>query len=625
MTLLEAGFPYAEVSRLVAADRRSPDSAYQAHRWWARRPPALVRAGLLAATRRADESLKDFWAAYASTDHALAGQTVLDPFMGGGTTLIEASRLGAQARGQDVDPMAVEINRHQVQPPSPDEVRAAGEDLIRYLETMIGHLWPRKDEQWTPLHYFALAKVTCPSCQHKDLLYRSLVIGRSIGKTGAVVREAQVTAFCPLCLRVHDLSQDAEDLTCCGQVHRLDSFTYHKARYHCRCGMKHSHEQLSTGSAPRVLIAVEETRERGYRRIRSAVAGDTPVVPTVSSSHLDVELEVPKTDRRPVSFGIKRIRDLHTDRQAAYLVEAGRWIADSVEDADVARALRLAVSTSIASNNRLCGYATDYGRLAPLFSVRAFSLPALTVELNPLHPSGGRGSLRAALNHVVRSCESQVRRNVLVAGTVSARTMDLGRDSSSEVYLMDSTRQIFPCDPPNLCFTDPPYFDFIEYDALSQVFRAWLPDNTLGGDPLLPTGENGATKFGQMLGRALNNARTALMPGAIIAFTFKGSAKAWSEVASALRHAKLRVTALWPVLADPSMGHHSGSANCEYDLLVVTRPQDLCDVITDPFPVGEWVEELGAVRHVSAADFKSFATAADSLRTVRGSLRAGQG
>ncbi len=49
LTFLETAFPYTDVSKLVGADRRSRDSAYQAHRWWARRPPALIRGVLIAA------------------------------------------------------------------------------------------------------------------------------------------------------------------------------------------------------------------------------------------------------------------------------------------------------------------------------------------------------------------------------------------------------------------------------------------------------------------------------------------------------------------------------------------------------------------------------------------------
>ena len=111
----------------------------------------------------------------------------------------------------------------------------------------------------------------------------------------------------------------------------------------------------------------------------------------------DVPILSAPNDGRPVSFGIRTIADLHTARQLAYLTAARRWLSDAQLDPRVARALSLAVSSTITSNNRLCGYATDYGRLAPLFSIRAFSLPWLAVELNPLNPTGGRGTLAAAL------------------------------------------------------------------------------------------------------------------------------------------------------------------------------------------------------------------------------------
>ena len=48
----------------------------------------------------------------------------------------------------------------------------------------------------------------------------------------------------------------------------------------------------------------------------------------------------------------------------------------------------------------------------------------------------------------------------------------------------------------DLCFTDPPYYDFIPYDALSQVFRAWLPEQCLVAEPLLPTGDDPVAAFG---------------------------------------------------------------------------------------------------------------------------------
>lgn len=56
-TLLERGFPFREVSLVIKADRRANDPVYGAHRWWARRPPALLRAILLAAAQPHDVDL----------------------------------------------------------------------------------------------------------------------------------------------------------------------------------------------------------------------------------------------------------------------------------------------------------------------------------------------------------------------------------------------------------------------------------------------------------------------------------------------------------------------------------------------------------------------------------------
>src|SRR5690554_1867472 len=103
-TFLEVGFPFREVSLLAAADRRSRDPRYSMHGWWARRPPALVRAVLLASALSDSASPREFWDAYASDAPALHGLTVYDPFMGGGSTLVEAQRLGARAYGTDIDP-----------------------------------------------------------------------------------------------------------------------------------------------------------------------------------------------------------------------------------------------------------------------------------------------------------------------------------------------------------------------------------------------------------------------------------------------------------------------------------------------------------------------------------------
>ncbi|SCL36336.1 Adenine-specific DNA methylase, contains a Zn-ribbon domain [Micromonospora rhizosphaerae] len=615
----------------MAADRRSPDPAYQAHRWWARRPPALLRALLLAATLPADTTQECLWRAYASPEPHLDNMTVVDPFLGGGTTVVEAARLGARARGLDVDPLAVLINQHQLMPPDPADVLAAGRHLVDHVAGALGHLWATPataDDRWTPLHYFAVAAVTCPECHHQGPLYRSLVLARSVGHAGSVVRDVAVTAFCPDCLALHDCEETATEIRCCGTTRRLEDATFRGARYSCpACGHRSSHEALKSGASPRILLAVEETPAAGgdaarrpRRRIRAATSADRELAQgsaaeaTAAVVHAGaIPIRTPANDNRPVSFGITTIGDLHTPRQLAYLQTALAWVATAKLDEAVARALRLAVSSTITSNNRLCGYARDYGRLAPLFSIRAFSLPWLTVELNPLNPTGGRGTLAAALSRIARSCADVARRNIIAKGgkTNPVTVTWTRRRHSHSVTCADATTEYDGQSAPDaddradICITDPPYFDFIPYDALSQVYRAWLPDQQhLSGPPLLPQGAEPVTEFGTRLGRALAHAASACKENALLAFTYKGGDIAWDAVGLALDHAKLCVTALWPVLADPHMGHHAHEGNCEYDIVVVTRQMTASEpsVPPDDVSVAHWTGVLRPALRVSAAD-----------------------
>lgn len=203
-SLLESRFPSRDVSRVAAADRRTRDPAYSAHLWWARRPPAVMRAILVAAVLDAGCSEEDFWAHYGNGADALSGLRVLDPFMGGGCTLVEASRLGACVEGTDVDPTAKRIVAHALDPAEGRQVLDAGGELLEYLRGAFGGLYP-DDGGGEPLHWFWVPAVTCPTCREQGLLYRSLVLARDVDKPGAVVRDEPVTVFDPESLELRYL------------------------------------------------------------------------------------------------------------------------------------------------------------------------------------------------------------------------------------------------------------------------------------------------------------------------------------------------------------------------------------------------------------------------------------
>ena len=78
------------------------------HKWFARRPGTLFRGLTLA--EFGDAPVADLF--FLTND--FSGKQVADPFMGGGTPLIEANRVGCDIRGWDINPMASWIVREEI-------------------------------------------------------------------------------------------------------------------------------------------------------------------------------------------------------------------------------------------------------------------------------------------------------------------------------------------------------------------------------------------------------------------------------------------------------------------------------------------------------------------------------
>ena len=606
-TLLETALPIRELSLLAGADRRSTDPVYGAHRWWARRPTAIMRGILLAASLSSHSSSDDFWTVFASPAPALAGLRVLDPFVGGGSTLVEAARLGADVTGGDIDPLAVEIVRHELTPASEDEVRQAGDNLLSFLTQRYGDLYPADGSGAVPLHYFWLHEVACPSCRGTGLLYRNLTLVRDAQKLGAVVRDNAITAFCPEDLTVHELDDlTQQEFSHASKSWKITEASFTNGRYTCtHCGRKSTHRELKTGVAPRRLVAVEVTAAGKKRRLRAASTEDYQAFDRAREYLAeDRSLQLPagklavnRHDDRPISYGIESAKQLFNERQQVVLGAAMNWIENADLSQPVRRAITLAISNALATNNKLCSYATDYGRLSALFSVRGFPLPALPVELNPLHPHGGRGTFRQCIDRVAKSATETVQRYVWSPAKGAPVRIQLQFPRSTidekEVAVTSAADQNGGTTA-DLCIFDPPYFDYIPYSELSEFYRAWRSEPTAASQsPLHPRGENPASQFGLDFADCIRATLRRLSPGRPIAFTYhSANPDAWQAIGVALDDAKMAITGIWPVRSDGHMGHHSNPGNCEWDLIVCCRRVAETEPAEFTTSVQDWVDAV---------------------------------
>ena len=135
-TCLEVDFPVLLVNQVAAIEGNVIKPIYQISKWFARRRSSVFRAILLAAATKAPdddaEAAKLVWDIYYDNHQQNSGFAklkVVDPFMGGGTTIVEGARLGMQMFGNDLNPVAWFIVKTELADVSKAEVEALLADV----------------------------------------------------------------------------------------------------------------------------------------------------------------------------------------------------------------------------------------------------------------------------------------------------------------------------------------------------------------------------------------------------------------------------------------------------------------------------------------------------------------
>ena len=139
------------------------------HKWFARRPGSLFRC-LLLAEYGGGRPLADSYL----EGHDLRG-VVADPFMGGGTPIYEANRLGLSVVGTDINPMSYWIVRQALSPVDLTELAEVAAGLHADLDRRLGRLQRtacRGCGDEVPVKYFLWVKQQpCPDCGARTDLF----------------------------------------------------------------------------------------------------------------------------------------------------------------------------------------------------------------------------------------------------------------------------------------------------------------------------------------------------------------------------------------------------------------------------------------------------------------------
>lgn len=595
-SLLDRGaIPVEDLASFTAREASRPRAAYLAHRWFARRFGSAMRALLVGAMTPSDGHFWDEF--YGRGQASLSGVRLLDPFVGGGTIVYEAQRLGATVTGVDVDPVACAITSFELRAgacPDPtlglDEVeRSVGKEMAGYYRTELA------GEERVGLHYFWVQQVQCGDCDLVFDAHPSHLLGVAGGNAWVV---------CPACGAIHLQDGGADTVCCpCGAAASVNAAAANHGSACCP-GCGHTERLIDIARRSETppewrMFAVESIPVTERRRVPMAER----LFHTANDADLDLyrkaaeDLEalrstlpkrlIPQTGRsddRLIAYGYRRYTDLFNARQLLHLARLGAAIR--ALDADQREALGLAFSNHLTSNCMLTSYTPRWRQVTPLFVVRSYRHSVRPVELNPWSAGVGRGTFPNAVRKVAAAVGyTRSPTEYTATGTEPVRRVAAG---PALVINGDSRRLSGVQDASiDLVVTDPPYLDNIAYSELADFFAPWLAEvgvlRTRRSDALKLTlaakrrTKEAADAFGRGLTECFREARRVLRPEGRLVFTFQHqSARPWQEIAQALKAAGFLAVTVLPLKGNGDKGLHHHAASSTWDAVLVFRPGRPC-------------------------------------------------
>ena len=470
------------------------------HKWFARRPGTVFRNLLLAEYNGPDSLQTDYWQA-----HDFEG-IIADPFMGGGTPIFEAIRLGFSVIGADINPMAFWIVRQSLAPLDLGAFQCHAEAVVQDVEQEVANFYLTACESCgrdVPVKYFLWVKThDCPACGMESDLFpgyllaaaerhpKHVVVCRHCGHLNEFDHQPRTDApaLCERCGAKVCVDGPAKKnrttCSCCGH-----SFSYpvqdpvgppkHRLwaiEYHC--------EQCRPGHNGRFFKAPDSADLRLLGKARDLFRQLEHVLPLPTE-------RIPEGDetKRLHRWGYRFFREMFSDRQLLGLGQLLRRIV-LVEDPPVRHALLTVFSDFLRYQNMLARYDTYALKCQDMFSVHGFPVGLVQCENNLLGiPGVGSGAFRHFVEKYRRAkeyCQEPFEtrsggkhKNIVRIGgeKLEARFVDgFPASPCREAWINCRSAETVPLPPDSLdgVFTDPPYLDNVQYAELMDFCYVWL-------------------------------------------------------------------------------------------------------------------------------------------------------
>lgn len=469
------------VEPLNQALQSKPYSAvYRMHRYFARRPHSVF-ADLIA--HYSDE-----------------GDIVLDPFCGGGVTLVEAVLQGRRAIGVDINPLSVFVTRMELE----------HVDLATLRESQ-----SRVIEEFRPIND-SLFKIKCRRCSADAVAlwfeYSAIASCDGCGARFSIAsahKQGMGNWLCPSCGHVQGFSPQANT-----------AFVPIAVSYKCnQCGIKE-------------ITDTSEADQQGFERTESDLAD-------AESSGLWIpSADIPDCNMQRESAlfkkGIRYFRQFFTSRHLLALGQLRQVILR--QDSLLQDWLWFSFSSTLRYTNRMVTRNPDWRGDRPLeWAKPGYWLPPVHLEANVLEEFSRRCDAvwRGKKDYQSRQlCGRPVHWN-------TSQELLEQRGCGYHIVTGSSSRIDLPDESVDVIITDPPYGSYVHYADLCNFWSVWLPEvQGLGGilnhaeEAVIARkafpGAKTAADYQRILEECFRECVRVLKPGAYLVLTFHNrEPRAW--------------------------------------------------------------------------------------------------
>ena len=603
ISALECGFPIAEISQVAEHESWRKEvnrPLYHIHKWWATRLGSVFRAITLAAlTPAGTETWKAFY-----KRHRFAGKVVLDPFMGSGTTLGEAIKLGAKAVGCDINPVSTFLVRQALARVPEKALCDAFNHLDQTIASEIRRYYQTKDpatgETIPVLYFFWVKLVQTPDGETVPLFSRYVFSQDAYPK-----KKPKAQIVCPECWEVIEGRYDATTLICPQCETPFDPQKGKASGQHVmtRSGKYRVKDLLPADGSPPMhrLYAIMAIRPGGEKIYLKPTSEDHALYDDAKARLSKEDLPLPTLEVRSGhntdqarSYNYFQWRDFFNARQLLCLGLLLKEILH-LEDQAVQEQMLCLFSSVLEFNNLFCSFKGEgTGAVRHMFSNHILKPERAPLENSVWGNEKGSGTFYSLFkSRLLRAKryldepfeitldEKRPDSSTTASKVIASDPVDIPQVCSWDelsaaqkgVLILngDSSRLPIPDASIDAVITDPPYFDFVHYSELSDFFFAWLSPalrdryawfNKPNSSDIGEVQQKEPRAFARQLSHVFTECHRVLKDGGTLAFSFHHSREeGWAAIYEAITTAGFEVVAAHPVHAEFRSSSPKASTN----------------------------------------------------------------